>query len=88
MFGGPVNEQIAGDDQQASRGEDPEADSSAAFKPLIVFAAIPYGMMGALLMLWVTNAPFGFIAFLGIASLIGMIVSHVIVLFDFIEEAH
>jgi multidrug efflux pump subunit AcrB len=27
-------------------------------------------------------------AFLGIASLIGVIVSHVIVLFDFIEEAH
>jgi multidrug efflux pump subunit AcrB len=27
-------------------------------------------------------------AFLGIASLVGVIVSHVIVLFDFIEEAH
>jgi multidrug efflux pump subunit AcrB len=27
-------------------------------------------------------------AFLGVASLIGVIVSHVIVLFDFIEEAH
>jgi len=34
------------------------------------------------------GAPFGFIAFLGIISLIGVIVSHVIVLFDFIEEAH
>ena len=32
--------------------------------------------------------PFGFMAFLGIASLMGVIVSHVIVLFDFIEEAH
>ena len=32
--------------------------------------------------------PFGFIAFLGVASLIGVIVSHVIVLFDFIEEKH
>jgi len=59
-----------------------------AFKPLIVFAAIPYGMMGALFMLWLTNTPFGFMGFLGIASLIGVIVSHVIVLFDFIEEAH
>jgi multidrug efflux pump subunit AcrB len=55
---------------------------------LIVFAAIPYGMMGALFMLWLTNTPFGFMGFLGIASLIGVIVSHVIVLFDFIEEAH
>jgi multidrug efflux pump subunit AcrB len=34
------------------------------------------------------GAPFGFMAFLGITSLIGVIVSHVIVLFDFIEEAH
>jgi multidrug efflux pump subunit AcrB len=32
--------------------------------------------------------PFGFMAFLGVASLIGVIVSHVIVLFDFIEERH
>jgi multidrug efflux pump subunit AcrB len=34
------------------------------------------------------RSPFGFMAFLGVASLIGVIVSHVIVLFDFIEEAH
>ena len=34
------------------------------------------------------GAPFGFMAFLGIVSLIGVIVSHVIVLFDFIEEMH
>jgi multidrug efflux pump subunit AcrB len=34
------------------------------------------------------HTPFGFMAFLGIASLIGVIVSHVIVLFDFIEEMH
>ena len=34
------------------------------------------------------GAPFGFMAFLGIASLIGVIVSHIIVLFDFIEEKH
>ena len=32
--------------------------------------------------------PFGFMGFLGVASLVGVIVSHVIVLFDFIEEAH
>src|ERR1041384_7563326 len=34
------------------------------------------------------NAPFGFMAFLGVISLIGVIVSHVIVLFDFIEARH
>jgi multidrug efflux pump subunit AcrB len=57
-----------------------------AVKPLIVFAAIPYGMAGAFGMLYVTSSPFGFMAFLGIVSLIGVIVSHIIVLFDFIEE--
>ena len=41
-----------------------------------------------MLALFITGTPFGFMAFLGIASLIGVIVSHVIVLFDFIEEMH
>ncbi|MFN7967606.1 MAG: efflux RND transporter permease subunit [Acidobacteriota bacterium] len=59
-----------------------------AVKPLVVFAAIPYGIVGALAALWLMDAPFGFMAFLGVASLVGVIVSHVIVLFDFIEEQH
>ncbi len=59
-----------------------------AVKPWIVFSAIPFGVVGALVTLIVMGAPFGFMAFLGVASLIGVIVSHVIVLFDFIEEAH
>ncbi len=59
-----------------------------AVKPFLVFAAAPYGVAGALIGLWVMNTSFGFMAFLGIASLIGVIVSHVIVLFDFIEEMH
>jgi multidrug efflux pump subunit AcrB len=59
-----------------------------AIKPLIVFAAIPFGAVASLIGLLVMGAPFGFMAFLGIISLIGVIVSHVIVLFDFIEEQH
>jgi multidrug efflux pump len=59
-----------------------------AVKPLLVFAAAPYGVVGALIALAIMGTPFGFMAFLGIASLIGVIVSHVIVLFDFIEEMH
>lgn len=59
-----------------------------AVKPFIVFAAVPYGMVGALFALWVMGVPFGFMAFLGIVSLVGVIVSHIIVLFDFIEEKH
>ena len=59
-----------------------------AVKPFLVFAAIPYGMTGALAGLVIMGQPFGFMGFLGVASLVGVIVSHVIVLFDFIEEAH
>jgi multidrug efflux pump subunit AcrB len=59
-----------------------------AIKPFIVFAAVPFGMVGALAALWIMGQPFGFMAFLGIVSLVGVIVSHIIVLFDFIEEKH
>jgi multidrug efflux pump subunit AcrB len=59
-----------------------------AVKPFIVFAAIPFGTAGALFTLWLMGSPFGFMAFLGVASLVGVIVSHIIVLFDFIEEMH
>lgn len=59
-----------------------------AIKPFIVFAAVPFGMVGALAALWIMGAPFGFMAFLGVVSLVGVIVSHIIVLFDFIEEKH
>jgi multidrug efflux pump subunit AcrB len=59
-----------------------------AIKPLLVLAAAPYGMTGAFCALWIMHEPFGFMAFLGVASLVGVIVSHSIVLFDFIEERH
>jgi multidrug efflux pump subunit AcrB len=57
-----------------------------AVKPFIVFAAVPFGSIGALLALWIMGSPFGFMGFLGVISLVGVIVSHIIVLFDFIEE--
>jgi multidrug efflux pump subunit AcrB len=56
-------------------------------KPLLVFAAVPFGMVGGILGLMPFDTPFGFMAFLGVASLAGVIVSHIIVLFDYIEEA-
>ena len=59
-----------------------------AIKPLIVFAGIPFGAVGALGGVWLMNMPMGFMVILGITSLIGIIVSHVIVLFDFIEDRH
>ena len=60
----------------------------SAIKPFIVFAAVPFGLVGAMLGLIITGRPFGFMAFLGVASLVGVIVSHIIVLFDYIEEMH
>ncbi|WP_445354455.1 efflux RND transporter permease subunit [Microbulbifer sp. EKSA008] len=61
---------------------------SSLIKPLVVFATVPLGMVGALVALFISGQPFGFMAFLGIVSLIGVIVSHIIVLFDFIEMRH
>jgi multidrug efflux pump subunit AcrB len=58
----------------------------SASKPLIVMTSVPFGVLGAVAALWVMNAPFGFMAFLGVISLVGVVVSHIIVLFDFIEE--
>jgi multidrug efflux pump subunit AcrB len=59
---------------------------NSIIKPFLVFAAVPYGMVGALGGLWIMGSSFGFIALLGMIALMGVIVSHVIVLFDFIEE--
>jgi multidrug efflux pump subunit AcrB len=59
-----------------------------AVKPVLVFMCVPFGVVGALLALLAMGKPFGFMAFLGVASLVGVIVSHVIVLFDFVEEMH
>ncbi|WP_435010713.1 efflux RND transporter permease subunit [Tundrisphaera lichenicola] len=57
-------------------------------KPLLVFAAVPFGMVGGLMGLLIFNVPLGFFALLGLSSLAGVIISHVIVLFEYIEEAH
>ncbi|MFO0724741.1 MAG: efflux RND transporter permease subunit [Myxococcota bacterium] len=58
----------------------------SAIKPLMVFASLPFGVAGAVSSVLVMGASFGFMAFLGVISLIGVIVSHIIVLFDLIEE--
>jgi multidrug efflux pump subunit AcrB len=55
-------------------------------QPLLVYAAVPFGVVGGLLGLAIMGSSFGFMAFLGVASLAGLIISHVIVLFDFIDE--
>jgi multidrug efflux pump subunit AcrB len=59
---------------------------NSATQPLLVYAAVPFGIVGGLMGLIIFGASFGFMAFLGVASLAGLIISHVIVLFDFIDE--
>jgi multidrug efflux pump subunit AcrB len=59
---------------------------NSATQPLLVYAAVPFGVVGGLLGLLVMGSSFGFMAFLGVASLAGLIISHVIVLFDFIDD--
>ena len=55
----------------------------------VILAAFDYHWwVGAIAALAIMGTPFGFMAFLGMISLVGVIVSHVIVLFDFIEEKH
>jgi hypothetical protein len=44
-----------------------------AIKPLLVFAAVTYGIAGAVPALVITGMPFGLMALLGVASLIGVI---------------
>ncbi len=56
-------------------------------KAVVVLLTVPLGLIGAFSGLALTHSPLGFMALLGIVSLAGVIVSHIIVLSDFIEEA-
>ena len=56
-------------------------------KALVVMLIVPLGLIGAFVGVGVMHTALGFMALLGIVSLAGVIVSHIIVLSDFIEEA-
>jgi multidrug efflux pump subunit AcrB len=56
-------------------------------KALVVLLTVPLGLIGAFVGLAVTHSPLGFMGLLGIVSLAGVIVSHIIVLSDYVEEA-
>jgi len=55
-------------------------------KSVVVMLTVPLGLIGAFVGLATTHASFGFMALIGLVSLAGVIVSHIIVLSDFIEE--
>ncbi|MBW1723208.1 MAG: efflux RND transporter permease subunit [Deltaproteobacteria bacterium] len=54
-------------------------------QPFIIAFSLPFGLVGAVLGLWITGYPFGFMAFLGVVSLTGIVVNDAIVLMDFIN---
>jgi len=56
-------------------------------KSLSVMVTVPLGLFGAILGLTLFRTNLGFVGFIAIVSLAGVIVSHIIVLSDFIEEA-
>ncbi len=60
---------------------------NSVVKSIVVMLTVPLGAIGAFIGLALSASPFGFTALLGIVSLAGVIVSHIIVLSDFIEQA-
>jgi multidrug efflux pump subunit AcrB len=60
---------------------------NSVVKSVVVMLTVPLGLIGAFFGLAVTRSPLGFVALLGMVSLAGVIVSHIIVLSDFIEQA-
>src|SRR5690606_42117458 len=55
-------------------------------QPLIVFAAIPFAIIGALLALFFTGFTFSFTAFIGFTSLVGIAVNNSIILVDYADQ--
>jgi multidrug efflux pump subunit AcrB len=50
---------------------------------ITILAAIPFSIIGAILGLYLLGLPFGFMAFLGLTSLGGVVTNHAIVLFEY-----
>ncbi|UCD52405.1 MAG: efflux RND transporter permease subunit [Phycisphaerales bacterium] len=51
-------------------------------KPLIIFLTVPLAVIGVTVGLLISNQPFGFMALLGLLSLVGMLIKNAIVLID------
>jgi multidrug efflux pump len=54
-------------------------------RPTIILLTIPLGLIGVVIGLLITQAPFGFMALLGVISLAGIVINNAIVLIDRIE---
>ncbi|MHB1127957.1 MAG: efflux RND transporter permease subunit [Bacillota bacterium] len=58
---------------------------NSLIQPIVVLSTIPLALFGAVIGLWVTGNPVGFMALLGIVSLSGIVVNNAIVLLEFIN---
>jgi multidrug efflux pump len=54
-------------------------------RPIIILLTIPLGLIGVIIGLLVTQQPLGFMAFLGVISLAGIVINNAIVLIDRIK---
>jgi len=55
-------------------------------QPLIVYAALPLAVIGSMLALLITGYTFSFTAFIGITSLVGIVVNNSIILVDYTNQ--
>jgi len=61
------------------------AQFDSYFQPMVVLVSLPLAVIGAVVGLYVTGYPFGFMAFLGIVALAGIVVNDAILLIDHIN---
>jgi len=54
-------------------------------RPIIILMTIPLGLIGVIIGLFITQEPLGFVAFLGIIGLAGIVINNAIVLLDRIK---
>ena len=57
-------------------------------QPLIVFSAIPFAITGAFFALYIVGYTFSFTAFVGLTSLVGIVVNNAIILIDYANQKH
>ena len=55
-------------------------------RTMLVFVTAPLGLIGAALALLITQAPFGFVALLGLIALAGLIMRNTVILVDQIDQ--
>jgi hydrophobic/amphiphilic exporter-1 (mainly G- bacteria), HAE1 family len=56
------------------------------FQPLVVMAAIPFGIQGAIVGHWLTDNPMTILSMIGLVALTGILVNDSLVLVDFINQ--